>query len=235
MVLTEGDGFAEQRNSLVDRLVREGVLESEDCIRAMREVPRHLFVPEGQRRHAYDDNPIPLGETGQTVSAPHMCGYLLEALELEVGHTVFEVGAGSGYQSALVAEVIAPSAAKREEWGNLTTIEIVKELYRMAKANLKAAEYDDRVTVVQGDGSLGWPPAEEREIYDRILVTAGAPRVPETLRAQLKSPGVLAIPVGSRYFQRLEKVTKSADGELESERLVQCAFVPLVGKRGWAE
>ena len=158
-----------------------------------------------------------------------MVAIMNEALELRVGQKVLEVGAGSGWHAATVAEVVAPSDAPKEEWGHVWTIEIVPELARMAMENIEANGFADRVTVLHGDGSLGYPPEAP---YDRILVTAAAPEVPRPLVEQLKVGGILLIPVGGlHFFQTLLKIRKTPKG-LVTEDLGGVAFVPLTGRYG---
>jgi len=153
-----------------------------------------------------------------------------EALELEVGHKVLEVGTGCGWHSATIAEIIAPSDVAREKWGHVYTVEIVPELAEMARKNLKDASFSDRITVISGDGSLGY---KEEAPYDRALATAAAPQVPPPLIDQLKIGGVLVLPLGSAYmFQTLMRFRKTADGKVSKENLGGVAFVPLTGKFG---
>jgi len=152
-----------------------------------------------------------------------------EALQLEVGNKVLEVGAGSGWHAATIAELVAPSGAPRSEYGHVYTVEIVQELADFARKNIMKAGYGDRVTIVSGDGSLGFP---EKAPYDRILVTAAAPDIPKPLIDQLKSGGIMLIPVGSpSLFQNLIKLTKT-NGKTKEENLGGVAFVPLTGKHG---
>jgi protein-L-isoaspartate(D-aspartate) O-methyltransferase len=152
-----------------------------------------------------------------------------EALQLEVGNKVLEVGAGSGWHAATIAELVAPSGAPRSEYGHVYTVEIVQELADFARKNIMKAGYGDRVTIVSGDGSLGFP---EKAPYDRILVTAAAPDIPKPLIDQLKSGGIMLIPVGSpSLFQNLIKITKT-NGKTKEENLGGVAFVPLTGKHG---
>jgi protein-L-isoaspartate(D-aspartate) O-methyltransferase len=153
-----------------------------------------------------------------------MVAIMNEALELRIGNRVLEVGAGSGYHAAAVAEQIGPQ-------GHVYTIELVPELVKLARSNLEEAGYSDRVTLVQGDGSLGYP---DRAPYDRIVVTAAAPKIPHPLVAQLRLGGILIIPVGGRLFpQELVKVRIDEKGRIERTSLGGVAFVPLIGKEGF--
>jgi protein-L-isoaspartate(D-aspartate) O-methyltransferase len=159
-----------------------------------------------------------------------MVSIMNEALQLEVGQKVLEVGAGSGWHSVTIAEVIAPSDAPRSEWGCVFTVEIVKALAENARKNIMDAGYGDRVKIVSGDGSKGYA---EKAPYDRVVVTAAAPKVPEPLIEQLKSSGIMLIPVGSvSLFQNLIKITKGSDGKIKKENLGGVAFVPLTGEYG---
>jgi len=158
-----------------------------------------------------------------------MVSIMNEALQLEVGNKVLEVGAGSGWHAATIAELVAPSGAPRSEYGHVYTVEIVQDLADSARKNIMKAGYGDRVTIIGGDGSIGFP---EKAPYDRILVTAAAPDVPKPLIDQLKSGGIMLIPVGNAsLFQNLMKVTKT-DGKIKQENLGGVAFVPLTGKHG---
>jgi len=159
-----------------------------------------------------------------------MVSTMNEALQLEAGHKVLEVGAGSGWHAATIAEIIASSDTPRSEWGHVYTVEIIQELAEFARKNIMKAGYGDRVTIICADGSMGY---SERSPYDRILVTAAAPDVPKPLIEQLKPNGILLIPVGSmHFFQSLMKITKKADGKIKKENLGGVAFVPLTGRYG---
>jgi protein-L-isoaspartate(D-aspartate) O-methyltransferase len=159
-----------------------------------------------------------------------MVSIMNEALQLEVGQKVLEVGAGSGWHSATIAEIIAPEDAPRSEWGCVFTVEIVQALAENARKNIMNTGYGDRVKIVSVDGSKGYP---EKAPYDRIVVTAAAPNVPEPLIEQLKSEGIMLIPVGSvSLFQNLVKITKRSDGKIKKENLGGVAFVPLTGEHG---
>ena len=159
----------------------------------------------------------------------NMVSIMDEVLELDVGHKVLEVGAGSGWHAATIAEIVAPTDALKDKWGHVYTTEIVSQLAEFAKKNIERAGYGDRITVICGDGSLGY--AEEAP-YDRVLVTAAAPDIPKPLVEQLKNGGVLVIPVGGMYlYQTLVRVRKR-DGRVLEENLGGVAFVPLTGRYG---
>lgn len=207
----------------------EGVIRSPSVEQAMLRVPRELFVPEDLRCEAYVDQPLPIGY-GQTISAPHMVAIMCEEARLGIGMKVLEVGTGSGYHAAVMAEIVAPSDAPRQEWGHVYSIERLPELAKRAMANLRRAGYSDRVTVVVGDGTKGYP---EKAPYDRIVVTAAAPEPPKPLIEQLKPGGIMVIPVGDSFLQYLYVIEKKSDGTLDYKRVTPCLFVPLIGEYGW--
>jgi protein-L-isoaspartate(D-aspartate) O-methyltransferase len=218
-----------ERKSLVERLIAEGVLRSKPVINAMIKVPREKFVPPELKRQSYVDTPLPIGY-GKTISAPHMVAMMNELLSLEVGNRVLEIGAGSGYHAATIAEIVAPEGAVNP--GHVYTVEILPELAKMAEKNLRETGYSSRVTVIQGDGSMGYAAAAP---YDRILVTAAAPRIPPPLIEQLKEEGLLVLPVGGQYgFQELLTVRKEASGKVKVRSHGGCAFVPLMGEYGFS-
>jgi len=225
MVLDK-ERFSLEREALIERLRRRGIVKSKAVHEALLKVPREEFVWPSYEEEAYIDTPLPLGHTGQTISAPHMVAIMLEELELRPGDHVLEIGAGSGYNAALMAEIV------KEGGGTVVTIEIVKELADFAKRNLEKLGYDKYVKVVYGDGTLGYPPCDTREIYDRITVTAAAPRIPRYLFSQLKSGGIMLIPVGDLYSQNMLKVRKEG-GKIKYNVIIECIFVPLVGADGW--
>lgn len=216
-------GVAAEKERVLNYLIASRIAKSPDVIRAFRAVPRKEFVPPQLRDRAYVDTPLPIGY-GQTISAIHMCIMMNEALELRRGHKVLEVGTGSGYHAALIAEIVGPK-------GHVYSVEIVRELAEFARLNLERTGYADRVTVILGDGSIGY---QKEAPYDRILVTAAAPKVPIVLVDQLKPGGIIAIPVGAIYLgQRLLVMRKGMDGSLIEEDLGGVAFVPLRGEQGW--
>ncbi|HEY3119264.1 MAG TPA: protein-L-isoaspartate(D-aspartate) O-methyltransferase [Vicinamibacteria bacterium] len=179
----------------------------------MRKVPRHLFVTPGSAKHAYEDYPLPIGH-GQTISQPYIVAFMTQALGLKGGEKVLEVGTGSGYQAAVLAEI-----AK-----SVYTIEILEPLADEARERLARLGYKN-VKVRSGDGYLGWPEAAP---FDAIIVTAAAPRIPEPLKDQLKEGARLVIPVGDEY-QELMVVTRRGGG-FEEQRVIPVRFVPMTGK-----
>ena len=159
-----------------------------------------------------------------------MVSIMNEALQLEVGQKILEIGAGSGWHSATIAEIIAPKDGPRSEWGHVYTTEIVQGLADISRKNVMNAGYGDRVTIISVDGSKGYP---EKAPYDRVLVTAAAPDVPKPLIDELKPSGIMLIPVGSfSLFQNLIKITKGIEGKVKEENLGGVAFVPLTGEYG---
>ena len=157
-----------------------------------------------------------------------MVSVMDEALQLEVGLKVLEVGAGSGWHAATIAEIIAPMDAPRSEWGHVYTLEIVKGLAELSRRNIVDSGYGDRVTILYVDGSKGYP---EKAPYDRILVTSAAPKVPKPLVDQLKANGIMLIPIGSfSLFQNLQKISKGKEGKISEENLGRVAFTPLIGE-----
>ncbi|WGI16753.1 protein-L-isoaspartate(D-aspartate) O-methyltransferase [Methanonatronarchaeum sp. AMET-Sl] len=211
-----------RRDRLVDRLVDKGFIADEDVERALRTVPRHKFVPENRRESAYYDRPLPIGEN-QTISAPHMVGILVEKLELDGDEVVLEIGGGSGYNAAVIAELL--------DGGEVVSIERIEKLAEKARNNLEKTGYGDKVTVVVGDGSKGY---SEEAPYNRILLTAGAPELPKPLVDQLIDGGIIVAPVGDMRSQTLI-VGKKRGNELIREEWGRCAFVPLIGKHGFKE
>ena len=209
------------RDRLVDSLLRRGYITSTSVANAVRRVPREEFVPQRLRDEAYIDTPLPIGD-GQTISAPHMVAIMAEKLEVQPGHKVLEVGAGSGYHAAVVAELVRPG-------GRVFTVERYESLARFAEANLARAGYADTVEVIVGDGSLGLP---EHAPYDRIFVACGAPDVPSPLIEQLSDGGHMLVPVGGKMYQDLIKIIKRGK-KVTTENHGGCVFVPLVGEHGY--
>lgn len=205
--------FERERAALVDTIERAEEL-SPRVAKAMLEVPRHVFVPDDQKRRAYDDKPLPIGH-GQTISQPTVVAMMTEALDLQGDEVVLEVGTGSGYQAAVLSRL-----AKRVE-----SIEIVAPLAQRAKSALSRIGYDN-VNVHVGDGYAGLP---EKAPFDRIIITAAPPEVPPKLVEQLAKGGKMVLPVGPRFgVQDLIVLEKQQDGRLRRENLGPVRFVPMV-------
>ena len=194
-------------------------ISDEKTLRAMRTVPRHLFVDDAMASCAYGDHPLPIG-AGQTISQPYIVALMTDLLDVNADSVVLEVGTGSGYQTAILAELAE----------QVFSIERVGSLASRARQVLEELGADN-VAIRVGDGSIGWT---EFEPYDRIIVTAGAPEVPQSLVEQLGDPGIMAVPVGSQGLQQLRIIERS-DGEVRTRDSGGCVFVPLVGREGWSE
>jgi protein-L-isoaspartate(D-aspartate) O-methyltransferase len=203
---------------MVERQLRRRDVEDERVLAAMELVPRELFVPESMRDRAYEDAALPIGG-GQTISQPYMVAKMCELLALDGDERVLDVGTGSGYHAAVLAELAA----------EVVTIERDPELAERARANLEAAGYGD-VAVRVGDGTLGVPACAP---FDAIAVAAAAPTLPGTLYEQLRIGGRIVVPVGGRASQRLQLIVHSPEGPAVV-RSVPCRFVPLVGEEGFS-
>lgn len=208
-----------RRKDMVERQLKSRGIKDALVLQAMAKVPRHVFVPAELGESAYDDRPLPIG-SGQTISQPYMVAAMTEALKLEGGERVLEIGTGSGYQAAVLAEIVE----------RLVTVERVAELAASAEKALRDLGYVN-IEFVVADGSKGH---ETGAPYDAILVTAGAPAVPESLVTQLADRGRLVVPVGNAFHQTLTRITV-AGGKRQAERLEGCVFVPLIGEYGWSE
>jgi len=207
-------------NALREEMVRLQIerrgVRNPAVLRAMREVPRHLFVPEPMRRSAYEDHPLPIGH-GQTISQPYIVAAMTEMLDPKPGHRVLEIGTGSGYQAAVLARLVS----------HVYTIEIVEPLGKQAQERLAALGYRN-VTVRISDGYEGWP---EEAPFDRIILTAAPPEVPQKLIDQLRNGGRLVAPVGAGW-QELVVIDKDAKGNVRRRTEFPVMFVPMVpGKR----
>ena len=212
-----GDRLEDDKRRLLDRLRRE--VRDEKVIQAMDRVPRESFVSEESRSRAYEDAPLPIGE-GQTISQPFIVAAMVSALDLRRTDRVLEVGTGSGYQAAILAELSK----------QVITVERISSLAQSAKERLASLGCGN-VTVVHSGPSLGWP---EEAPYDAIIVAAGAPKLPGELVDQLAVGGRLIVPVGSLESQELMKVSRSSEG-VSVQMLGGCRFVPLVGEGAWQE
>ncbi|MDP3183542.1 MAG: protein-L-isoaspartate(D-aspartate) O-methyltransferase [Desulfobaccales bacterium] len=211
------DTFAAARNHMVDsQLVPRGILDPR-VLAAMRQVPRHRFIPPSLWDQAYNDYPLPIGEE-QTISQPYIVALMTEILELKGPERVLEIGTGSGYQAAILAELAA----------QVFSIDRMAPLSAQAQKVLDSLGYKN-IHLKVGDGTLGWP---EEGPFDAILVTAGSPQVPRPLTEQLALDGRLVIPVGDRFSQTLTLVRKTKEG-LKYEYHGGCRFVRLIGQYGW--
>jgi len=198
---------------MVDGQIAGRGVEDPATLSAMRAVPRHRLVPERQRGRAYDDRPLPIGH-GQTISQPYIVGYMTELLQLEPGDHVLEVGTGSGYQAAILGQIV----------DQVATVEIVEALAESAARDLRELGYEN-ITVLHGDGYFGY---EAEAPYDAIIVTAAAGHIPPPLLKQLKPGGRMVIPVGrSGWTQNLMLVEKNAQGDVTTRNLLPVRFVPL--------
>jgi protein-L-isoaspartate(D-aspartate) O-methyltransferase len=206
------------RRLMVEQQLLARGIRNERVLKAMGRVPRELFVPQESRERAYEDAALPIG-SGQTISQPAMVALICELLDLQGDERVLDVGTGSGYQAAVLAELAA----------EVHTIERRADLAEQARENLAAAGYADRVRVHVGDGTLGDP---EHAPFGAIAVAAAAPEPPRSLYEQLEPGGRLVLPVGSRYDQLLELVVRTPEGPAFI-RSVPCRFVPLVGQEGF--
>lgn len=211
--------FEKKRRLMVEnQIVRRGVTD-ERVIQAMLKVPRHLFLEEAVWESAYGDFPLPIGE-GQTISQPYMVAVMTEKLELDKDSCVLEIGTGSGYQTAILAEIC----------GRVFTIERIAALEKRARKKLEELGYTN-IAFKIGDGTLGWSGLAP---YNGILITAGSPKVPELLFSQLKEGGRMVIPIGNSFSQILTVVRKK-DGKKIEEPCFGCTFVPLIGREGWED
>jgi protein-L-isoaspartate(D-aspartate) O-methyltransferase len=218
--------YPSQRKKLIERLKREGIIRTKEVERAMLKVPREEFVPSELRDEAYTDSPLNLGESGQTISAPHMVAIMLEELQLSKNQLVLEIGTGSGYNSALISEIVHKDSETTST--PVISIERLPELASFAIENLRRTGYVQNVKVVVGDGILGYPAKSEKETYDRIVVTAAAFTVPDFLKKQLKVGGIILIPIGDFGGQNLVKGMKTEPDKLLQRVVCGCMFVPLV-------
>jgi protein-L-isoaspartate(D-aspartate) O-methyltransferase len=211
--------FEKERIRMVEEQIIGRGVKDERVLAAMRKVPRHEFLPEAIRGMAYQDSALPLGE-GQTMSQPYMVAVMSELLGLSGTERVLEIGTGSGYQAAVLAELCE----------KVYTVERIKNLADRARAILDRLGYRS-VAIKVYDGTYGW---KDMAPFDAIIVTAGSPDIPSPLVDQLKEGGRMVIPVGERYGQTLVKVVKTPEGPV-TDRSIPCVFVPLIGNHGWKE
>lgn len=215
----EFESFVSPRREMVERdIVARGVRD-ELVLDAMRKVPRELFLSKNLREFAYEDSPLPIAGK-QTISQPYIVAFMAEALMLKGGEKILEIGAGSGYAAAVLSEIAT----------SVYTVERLGPLAEQAAATLADLGYDN-VHVLHGDGTRGWP---QYAPYDAIVVAAGAPQVPASLKRQLKIGGRLVIPVGAdQRSQELVRVKRVSQDEYRSEDIADVCFVPLIGEEGW--
>lgn len=205
----------EEKKKLIDELKRKGI-NNEKLLDALYKIPREKFIPQALRKFAYEDNALPI-ECSQTISQPFTVAYMTQALNIQQGNKVLEIGTGSGYQAAILSELGA----------DVYSVERIDKLYNNAKQLLGELGYN--VNLKLDDGTLGW---EESAPFDRIIVTAGAPEVPEHLINQLNIDGIIVIPVGTKENQRLFVGTKTDEG-VKVKKYDYFRFVPLIGEEGW--
>lgn len=208
-----------RRRMVEEQIVRRGISDPR-VIEAMLKVPRHKFVEDALASQAYSDYPLPIGEK-QTISQPFMVAMMSAALELQGDEKVLEVGTGSGYQAAVLAELA----------DQVFSLERIPDLARRARRVLDANGFS-KVNIRLTDGTYGW---DDQAPFDAIMVTAGAPDVPTTYLAQLGIGGRLVIPVGDRLSQTLKRFTRTTEDEYQEEQLLDCRFVPLIGNHGWRD
>jgi len=214
------DRYKSRRQKMVDSQLRSRGIRNVEVLRAMEKIPRHLFIDEGLLDRSYSDGPLPIGER-QTISQPYMVALMTEALALQGSEKVLEIGTGSGYQTAILAELA----------DRVLSIERLASLATKARKALESLNYYN-VLIRVGDGTYGWI---EEAPFDAIIVTAGAPDVPEPLKKQLAPKGRLVIPVGDRHVQTLLRFTRLSEdpGDIRTEDLGGCRFVDLIGEYGW--
>ncbi len=210
-----------QRQKMIqNQLIKRGISDKK-VLAAFEKVPREKFVSLTSRHIAYSDSPLSIGQ-GQTISQPYIVALMMQALELEKGDIVLEIGTGSGYQTALLAEIAH----------KVFTIERIPELMESAQKVLSELGYQNIIYKI-GDGTLGWSEFETQK-FDKIIVAAAAPKVPDSYIEQLALDGKLIIPTGNKMFQQLIVVRRTKDGFIHSDE-GGCAFVPLIGEKGWNE
>lgn len=211
--------YVRQREEMVKQQIEARGVTDAKVLEAFRTVPRHLFVSEALMDQAYGDHPLPIGEK-QTISQPYMVAEMTQALELSGEERVLEIGTGSGYQTAILAEIVS----------RVYTIERIHLLYRKARKLFDQLQYHN-IQTKYSDGSSGW---KAESPFEAIIVTAGAPDIPETLLGQLSEGGRMVIPVGNQHSQDLIKLRKHGNGVQKAD-LGGCRFVKLVGLHGWKE
>jgi protein-L-isoaspartate(D-aspartate) O-methyltransferase len=214
------DRYMKQRMKMVDTQIRARGIRDPRVLKALEKVPRHLFVNEALRDQAYNDNPLPI-DGGQTISQPYIVALMTEALELTGSEKVLEIGTGSGYQAAVLAELV----------DHVFSIDRIASLAGNARRLLESLNYYN-IAIRVGDGTLGW---KDEAPFNAVMVTAGAPDIPKTLVEQIAVGGRLVVPVGGRHSQVLMKLTRLSESvnDVKKEDLGGCRFVDLIGEYGW--
>jgi len=208
----------QQKNELINVRKQKGI-KDKSVLKAIDKIPRHLFIPKKYQDSAYEDFPLPIGKE-QTISQPYTVAFMLQALELKSKHKALEVGTGSGWNAALIAEMIKP--------GKIYTTETIPKLAKTAKKNISKTNLKN-INIIKTDGSKGH---KKQAPYDRIIITAACPSIPQPLINQLKPKGILVAPIGHLYNQTLFKI-KKLKNKLKKERLGDFRFVPLTGEYGY--
>ena len=209
-----------ERHVMVKEQLEKRGIQNPWVLQAMLDIPRHFFLPDEQHLKAYEDRPIPIGQ-GQTISQPYIVALMVELIEPKDTDRVLEVGLGSGYSASVLRRVVKEVYA----------IERDPLLLDEARRRLERLPFG-QIHLKTGDGTLGW---SEAAPFDAILVTAGSPRIPETLLSQLKVGGVMVVPVGNREEQKLVRVVKSSETHFQEKELMAVRFVPLIGAEGWPQ
>ena len=218
-MMKEAIKYERQREEMVRHQIESRGIKDPLVLTAFRSVPRHLFVSEALRDQAYGDYPLPIGEQ-QTISQPYIVAEMTQALELREDDRVLEIGTGSGYQAAILAQIVY----------RVYTVERIRSLYIQARTLLDKLRYHN-IVMRCGDGTAGW---KDESPFDAIIVTAGAPDIPEKLLNQLAEGGRMVVPVGNQHSQDLIKVVKDKKG-IHKSNLGGCRFVKLIGEQGWKE
>lgn len=212
LLMSKQQDYAKSREEMVKKQIEDRGISDKATLNAMRKVPRHLFVPEGQVAHAYDDNPLPIGY-GQTISQPYIVAFMTSTIHPAADHRVLEIGTGSGYQAAVLAEIVK----------EVYTIEIIEALGKQATARLSKANYKN-ITVKIADGYYGW---KEKAPFDAIVVTAAAEHIPPSLKEQLKDGGRMIIPVGSPYMVQQLMLVEKKGSAFKTTSIMPVRFVPF--------
>lgn len=217
--MTEKDiDFEKMCSKMIEKQLKRRGIKNKKVLEAFRVVPRHEFVPADKKKFAYEDRPLPIG-AGQTISQPYIVAQMIAALDPRAEDKILEVGTGSGYAAAILAQIV----------DRVYGLERISKLAKKGELNCHKLGYDN-VEIKAGDGTTGWP---EKSPFSGIIVSAAAPEIPEKLPEQLEEGGILVIPVGSKYSQRLLRIEKK-NGNLNQQNLGGVRFVSLIGEDGWS-